>query len=150
MHSPAGAGLFCSFNVVKQFSFGKPEKLKRRKHIDALFAEGRSITQFPVRLKYRFVQSTESAVPVQTGVSASRKNFGRAVDRNRLKRLLREAYRLQKNDFVKTITAKKIQAHLFLIYTDKVIAPFDVVQKAVKSCLQQLEKKAQRLHENNH
>jgi ribonuclease P protein component len=148
MYSPAGAGLFCSFNVVKQFSFGKQEKLKRRKQIDALFADGKSLTQFPVRLKYRFVTSPESEMPVQAGVSVSRKNFKRAVDRNRLKRLLREAYRLQKGNLLKTMAEKNTQVQLFLIYTDKTIASFAVVQEAVKKCLHQLQQKAQIFNEN--
>lgn len=150
MYSPAGAGLFCSFNAVKTFQFGKAEKLKRRKQIDALFAEGKSISQFPVRLKYQFVTSTEGIAPVQAGVSVSKKNFKRAVDRNRIKRLLREAYRLQKEDLIKICTAKNVQAHLFFIYTDKIIAPFDVVFEAVKKCLSQLQQKAQMLDENIH
>lgn len=135
---------------MKTFAFGKVEKLKRRKQIDALFAEGKSITQFPIRLKYRFVALAENAVPVQTGVSVSRKNFKRAVDRNRIKRLLREAYRLQKEDFLQAMVEKKVQAHLFFIYTDKTIASFDVVREAVKSCLQHLQQKAQTVHESTH
>lgn len=133
---------------MKPFSFGKAEKLKHRKQIDALFAEGRSILQFPVRLKYRFVSPTEGVAPVQAGVSVGRKSFKRAVDRNRLKRLLREAYRLQKGALVKTMAEKKVQAQLFFIYTDKTSTSFDTIYEAVKTCLQQLQQKAQKHNEN--
>jgi ribonuclease P protein component len=141
-------GFFRSFKKMNVFGFGKAEKLKHRKQIDMLFAEGRSITAAPLRVKYLFSPRTEGAAPVQAGVSASRKAFKRAVDRNRIKRLLREAYRLQKPDFVKVVAAKELHAALFFIYTDKRIASFDVISEAMTTCLRQLQQKVTRYHEN--
>jgi ribonuclease P protein component len=133
-------------------TFGKAEKLKRQKQIEVLFAEGKSIACFPVRAKYRVLPHAEGAGagPVQAGVSVSRKNFKRAVDRNRLKRLLREAYRMQKGELLKTILENNKQLHLFLIYTGKTIVSFALVQEAVKSCLAQLQQKVTRSHEDPH
>jgi len=133
---------------MKSLGFGKQERLKSRKRIDVLFAEGKSVTAFPVRVKYQFMPMVEGEIPVQAGVSASRKAFKRAVDRNRLKRLLREAYRLQKADLIQTVSGKNLQAKLFFIYTDKTIAPFSVVQEAVGACLRQLQQRASTYHEN--
>ena len=80
-----------------RFRFGKQEKLKSRKLIEKLFAEGNSVKKFPIRLVY--LQTTHtSSFPVQAGFSVPKRNFKRAVDRNRIKRLLREAYRHEKND----------------------------------------------------
>ena len=76
-------------------TLGKPEKLKSRKLIGQLFEEGKSVKKFPVRLVYLQTQHT-SDFPVQVGFSVPKRNFKRAVDRNRIKRLLREAYRHQK------------------------------------------------------
>ena len=143
-------GFFCSFKMMNPLGFGKQERLKSRKRIDALFAEGKSVVAFPVRVKYQFVPLTEGTVPVQAGVSVSRKAFKRAVDRNRIKRLLREAYRLQKKDFVTTVMEKSMQGQLFFIYTDKAMASFQVVYKAVGACLQQLQQKANTYHENRY
>lgn len=135
-------GFFCSFKKMTSAGFGKQERLKSRKQIDALFADGKSSTAFPVRVKYRFVPRAEGALPVLAGVSASRRAFKHAVNRNRLKRLLREAYRLQKAELVQTVSGTSLQAQLFFLYTDKSIAPFKVIYAAVGACLKQLQQKA--------
>lgn len=82
--------------VLMKFTLGKEERLKSRKLIGKLYAEGKSIKTFPLRMVYMQTEHT-SQFPVQVGVSVPKRNFKRAVDRNRIKRLLRESYRLQKN-----------------------------------------------------
>src|SRR3954467_5447428 len=106
--------------MVKRFGFGKKEKLKSRKKIDELFAKGRSFTVFPLRVSYQFHSGGEDAV-LQAGVTVSKKHFKKAVDRNRIKRLLRESYRLQKSELKEKIQEKKLQAYIFFMYTDKTI-----------------------------
>ena len=78
-----------------RFTFGKQEKLKSRKLIGKLFEEGKSVKKFPIRLVYLQTEHT-SDFPIQAGFSVPKRNFKKAVDRNRIKRLLREAYRHQK------------------------------------------------------
>ena len=76
-------------------SFKKSERLKSRKTISRLFnREGQSFAKFPLRLVYMEIE--ESEAPIQFTVSVSKKKFKRAVDRNRVKRQIREAYRLNK------------------------------------------------------
>jgi ribonuclease P protein component len=143
-------GFFRNFKGVNTFAFGKPERLKSRKQIDALFAGGRSITRFPVRLRYQLCPRPEGAPPVQAGVSVSRKAFKRAVDRNRIKRQLREAYRLQKAPLLQTVSKTDRQVVLFLIYTGKDQQPFDAIVSAVTHCLDGLHQKVLAYHENAH
>ncbi|MGS2762525.1 ribonuclease P protein component [Sinomicrobium sp. M5D2P9] len=76
--------------------FPKEEKLKSKKRIEKLFSEGKSVSRFPLRLVYARTELPET-VKIQTAVSVSKRNFKKAVDRNRIKRLLREAYRLNKH-----------------------------------------------------
>ncbi|MGB5667031.1 MAG: ribonuclease P protein component [Maribacter sp.] len=77
------------------FEFPKREKLKSKKLIDQLFAEGKSISNFPLKLFY--LQTTfPDSVKMKTGVAVPKKNFKSAVQRNRIKRLLRESFRLNK------------------------------------------------------
>jgi len=71
------------------FTFSKKEKLKSKKRIEQLFNEGRSLSVYPLRLVYISTQFTE-AIPIKLGVSVSKRHFKSAVDRNRLKRLMRD------------------------------------------------------------
>ncbi|MGC1205233.1 MAG: ribonuclease P protein component [Flavobacteriaceae bacterium] len=88
-----------------KFTFSKKEKLKSKKLIDKLFAEGQSVSVFPLRLVY--MQSVfDEAIIAKTGVSVSKRNFKTAVDRNRIKRLLRESYRLNKASYFNNITTQ--------------------------------------------
>ena len=79
-----------------KFTLGKKERLKSKKLIEKLYAEGKSIKVFPFRMVFLQVQHT-SDFPFQVGFSVPKRNFKLAVSRNRIKRLMRETYRLQKN-----------------------------------------------------
>ncbi|MDD7915131.1 ribonuclease P protein component [Polaribacter ponticola] len=79
-----------------KFTLGKQERLKSKKLIEKLYNEGNSVKAFPFRMVYLQTVHT-SNFPAQVGVSVGKRNFKRAPDRNRLKRLMRETYRLQKN-----------------------------------------------------
>ena len=81
--------------VKMRNTLGKQERLKSKKLIEKLYAEGDSVKTFPLRMVY--VQTAHTSdFPCQVGVSVAKKNYKLAVDRNRLKRLMRETYRLQK------------------------------------------------------
>ena len=70
----------------------------------------------------------------------SGKNFKRAVDRNRVKRLTREAYRLQKKQLQETTMQKKLQLNIFFIYTGKELPAFNIVREKVNVILNKLTK----------
>jgi len=76
-------------------TFGKEERLKSKKIIERLYKYGNSVKSFPLRMMYLQTEHT-SNFPAQVGVSVPKRNFKNAVDRNRIKRLMRETYRLQK------------------------------------------------------
>lgn len=86
-------------------SYPKDEKLKSKKIIDLLFSEGKSVSKYPLRLVY-VAHDFEENVPLQMGVSVSKKYFKKAVDRNYFKRALRESYRLNKQLLVDNVDAK--------------------------------------------
>lgn len=84
------------------FTYPKNEKLKCQKHIDLLFTEGKSVSKYPLRLVYVPIE-LEEGEKIKMGVSVSKKNFKKAVDRNHYKRLLRECYRLNKHLLMDTL-----------------------------------------------
>jgi len=125
--------------VAKQFTLGKNERLKSRKQIEQLFTQGKNFAVSPFRIYYLVsTLPTGSAVNLQFGPGVSGKNFKRAVDRNRIKRLIREAYRLQKNQLQEVLKQKKLQLNLFLIYTGKELAEFNMVKEKVNVILNKL------------
>ncbi|MFV5701430.1 ribonuclease P protein component [Flavobacterium sp. XS2P12] len=78
------------------FTYPKNEKLKSKITIGLLFTEGKSVSKYPLRLVYK-AGSFDESEKIKMGVSVSKKNFKKAVDRNYFKRVLRETYRLNKH-----------------------------------------------------
>ena len=105
-------------------TYPKKEKLKSKKLIEQLFANGQSISVFPLRLV--FLPTTfEDSISAKTGVSVSKRNFKTAVDRNRIKRLLRESYRLNKSDYFNNLTT---QYACMILYIGKDKPTFNQVE----------------------
>lgn len=80
-----------------KLTYGKSEKLKSKKSIELLFDEGNSVASFPLRFIY--IKETVLDEKSRIGVSVSKRKVPNAVDRNRIKRLLRESYRLNQELF---------------------------------------------------
>ena len=76
-------------------TLGKQERLKSKILLGKLYKDGDSVKKFPLRMVYLQAEH-HSNFPAQVGVSVPKRNFKKAVRRNRLKRLLRETYRKQK------------------------------------------------------
>jgi ribonuclease P protein component len=114
-------------------TFPKAERLKSRKQIDALFHSGKSFAAFPIKVFYRW----EGADPPKVGVGAPKRAFRRAVDRNRIKRLLREGYRLQKQTLLESPAAPGLQ--VFLVFTGKELPTLPLVMDKIGVILNKLD-----------
>ena len=108
-------------------SYPKKEKLKSQKHIDLLFTKGKSVSKYPLRLVYSEIESDEKKI--EFGVSVSKKNFKKAVDRNYYKRVLRECYRANKNIIYES--GNKSYAIMFF-YQTKDRLPFAEIAEKTK------------------
>lgn len=98
-----------------RFTFTKEEKLKGKKIFVQLFEQGSILSQFPLRMVYLKI-SHKSNYPIQVAFSVPKRKFKNAIDRNRLKRLMRESYRKNKHILYENIDERYI---LMFIYTDE-------------------------------
>jgi ribonuclease P protein component len=133
--------LFFIFNhyfISQGFTLKAHERLKSRKIIQRIFKEGKSFSHFPFRVMY---METENEVsPLQAGFTVSTRHFKKAVDRNRIRRLMRESYRLQKNDLLKELEGNRKSLAVFFIYTGNELPDYKDVFEKIGGALQRLEK----------
>ncbi len=111
-------------------------RLKSRKQIQYLFQDGHSIKQYPVRLVFNILEQTsqDEIIPYKVGFSCSKKKFKRAVDRNRLKRLMRESFRLQQNEM---FFSDGKECHLMFIYMGHELSEYQTIYKATSQLVKQ-------------
>lgn len=114
---------------MAKYTYSNIEKLKSKKTIELLFKEGVSVSEFPLRLVF-LKTSFDDGSQFKTGVSVSKKNFKTAVARNRVKRLLREAYRLNKDSFFNNFTT---QYAFMILYIGKTEPTLPFLEAKMKS-----------------
>ena len=111
-----------------EFTYPKEEKLKSKKSIELLFSEGKSVSKYPLRLVYA-ENTIEKEELIKFGVSVSKKYFKKAVDRNSLKRVLRECYRLNKHLLVDSI--QKPMSLMFFYQSKEVLSYHEINEKTI-------------------
>lgn len=121
-------------------TFHRDEKLRSKKSIEELYQNGQSFICYPLRFVYNW-----SPLPgletkqVKVLISVPKRNFKKAVDRNLLKRRIREAYRLQKNGFYQQINTKlNISLSIGIHYVGKEIMFFDQIRESMKKGLNKI------------
>ncbi len=127
----------------KQFTLGRQERLKSRQLVDQLFREGESLAVFPFRVYYLLQPagapgSKGMPASVQCGFGVSSRQFKKAVHRNRVKRVSREAWRLQKQALEEKMNARPDRLVLFLLYTGKELPDFNLVKEKLAVILTRL------------
>jgi len=116
---------------MPQFLFPVSERLKSRKLIEKVFSEGRTIAVFPLRLVYVQAQLPPGAGAFQAGFSVSRRLFRSAVRRNRIKRQMREAFRLKKYKLAERQDRTTAQFAMMLLYTAREPLPYADIEEAM-------------------
>ena len=130
--------------LSKKFTYQKKDKLKSRKQTQFLFSNGTAITMHPIRLLYTIEKGEAGIFPnglLQAGVGAPSRQFRKAVQRNKVKRLLREGYRLEKPDFMNAISLTNSRLNLFFLYVDANVQSQQQIQATIKLLLQKLADK---------
>lgn len=117
---------------TKRFSFPKSEKLCKLAYIQKLFSEGESVQSFPLKMIFTPIDFRPN-VPFQLLVSVPKKGVKKANKRNRIKRLIRESYRLQKHFFVPNASQSYAVA---LIFTGKEMPDYELISQKVMRCFE--------------
>jgi ribonuclease P protein component len=122
-----------------RYRFGKEDRLKSRKAIDLIFRSGTAFSHFPFRV---ILLMTKEGFQLQAAVSVSKRNFKKAVDRNRIKRLMREGYRLSKPALEQQLRDHEQGMQLFLLFTGKEIPDYELISSKMKTLMVRLQKLA--------
>ena len=112
-------------------------RLKRKKLFEEIFTSGKSLRSGELTLVYK-ITSLENGVITQAGFSVPKRRFKKAVDRNFLKRLMREAWRHQRPQTEDLIKIKNLQVALVFVFTGQQRAHFDRINQKISLLLQQL------------
>lgn len=118
-------------------SFGRSQKLKSKKLIDQLFAEGKNIKSYPLKLVYIPIDNSENT-ELKTGVSVPKKLVKTAVQRNRIKRIMREVFR--KNKYLVSNDLSSSYAFMF-IHISREEMPYEKLDKSMKKILESFREK---------
>jgi len=110
-----------------QYTYKKSERLCSKFIIEKLFNEGKTIYEYPFKAFWIEIELPEN-VPVQTVINVSKKRFKRAVKRNLLKRRMREAFRLNKQNLYNSIQLQNKQIALMILYNNNSILDFIHIQ----------------------
>lgn len=111
-------------------TFKKAERLCSKKVIEELMKKGRSFNEFPFKVIY-LKTSLDTPFPVQVVVSVSKRNFKKAVTRNKLKRRIKEAYRKNKLSLYDSLTKSKEQVAVMLIYIAKTEMEYQEIESKI-------------------
>lgn len=123
--------------VHSAYTFPKAEHLKSRKLIGQLFRQGKSFNIFPLKVYYLFAEKEPA---LQAGFVVPAKLFKKAVHRNRIKRLMREAYRLEKQELEQSMQNKELRLAVFFVYTGRELPALPGVSGCMHSAIRKLIK----------
>ena len=120
-----------------KYTFCKEERLCRKGGFEELLSSGYSFVSYPLRVVIRLYPREEKDFPARIAVSVSKRRFKRAVKRNRVKRLIRETYRLNKNILYSYIPEDKTMDILFIYLHDEIFE-YGKIEKAITGAIKKI------------
>lgn len=119
-------------------SFSKGERLCGIKAVSELFSGGRTVNLPSLRLIYRILPADENLQPLRVMISVPKRHFKRAVDRNRIRRRIKEAWRMNKTPLKEALSQNNRRLEVAVIWNDTVIRSWEETMTAVKEALGRL------------
>ncbi|MFW9597717.1 MAG: ribonuclease P protein component [Paludibacter sp.] len=126
--------------MKKIHSFPKNEHLCGEIRVAKLYTEGNAFIAYPIRVVYNITDEKTNA-RVKVLISVPKKRFKHAVDRNRIKRMLREAYRLNKQEFVMAATEKDLYLNIAFNYVADTELEYAVLNEKMQQALTKIRNK---------
>jgi ribonuclease P protein component len=123
---------------MSNFKFPKSERLTNKKKFEQLFESGKTVKAFPFKLIYITEPATEQEPPLQLAFTVPKRSFKKAVDRNYIRRRMKEAFRLNNSLLKENIDLNKNHLYAILIYTNRDKMAYHAIEKAWKKLVQKL------------
>lgn len=120
------------------FTFRKSERLCSQKLIEELYQTGNRFTVFPITVYWKVIEPTLIGPPAQVLIVAPKRRLRHAVDRNRVKRLMRESYRTQKQRLYDTLKSRNQKLTISLSYSHTDIYEYQSIEKKVEKVIDKL------------
>lgn len=120
---------------MAHLEFGKEERLKSKKTIASLFKEGKSFGQYPLRILWTTLPMVEGMASFQFTASVPKRKFKLAVNRNRIRRQVKEAYRLHKHLLFEASIKEDTSYAIMVLYTGKESLPYEDIDKAMQNMI---------------
>ena len=127
----------------KRAAFPPNERLSRKCHVDSLFQKGASFVAYPLRVIYLPIDKEWAEADVALLVSVSKKKLKHAVDRNYIKRRVRESYRLRKHDLLLRYAGMDKKLLIAFLYLDNTKASYEKIDQAMTKAMHTLQEKSE-------
>ena len=124
--------------MTTKYSFGKEERLKSSLAIQELLKSGHSISRFPFKIYWSDSANESQKFPARTAILVPKRKFKRAVDRNLMKRRIREAYRLNKNLIYETLEDKNLNINMVILFLADEYISFEQLDACICSLFSKL------------
>ena len=126
--------MLLSMDDERRFTFTKEERVTGDPRIETLFARGRSFMAYPFKVIFLENECSVS-MPVSVLITVPKKRVRSAVQRNRIKRLIREAYRLNRHLFDRSLLRENVRLDIAFVYVKDDNANYPMVEKGVQKAL---------------
>ncbi|MFC2080648.1 ribonuclease P protein component [Bacteroidota bacterium] len=124
--------------MATKYTFGNQERLKSSLTIQDLLKSGKVVSEFPLKIYWSISTDPQQNFPARVAISVPKRKFKKAVDRNLMKRRIRESYRQNKDLIYDPLRQKKLNVELIILFLSDEFISFDGLNISIRKLLQKL------------